>query len=171
MEVLALTSRRSVALLAVICSLFFINATSRTESLYPNELQGFKFYRKYLAPLRPGVSSKETVRKVLGDTSAVKRNGWTIQQFYTVIGGPLSNPTSGPLFELELIPDAFIPFGAVKFPASFTHCHDSVSEVNITFDVYEDRFGLEYWLHPQDHHLVKIVYGCKRRPYPPHTFC
>jgi hypothetical protein len=31
---------------------------------------------------------------------------------------------------------------AVKFPASFAHCHTSESEINISFDVYSDKFGL-----------------------------
>ncbi len=62
---------------------------------------------------------------------------------------------------------------AVKFPPSFTHCHASVSEINISFDVYSDRFGLEYWLHEKDSKLGKkgdlyrIIYGPSRRPYPP----
>jgi hypothetical protein len=165
-----LTPKRRT-LLALLCITIFAKATPRPPNPYPNELQGFRFYAKYLAPLRPGISSKEAVRKDLGDTSAVKRDGWTIRQFYSTAGGPVSKPSLESLYDLELTPDAFIRFGAVKFPALFTHCHVGVSEMNITFDVYEDTSGLEYWLHPQDHHLVKIVYGLKRRPYPPGTFC
>jgi hypothetical protein len=164
-------SRRLVGLLAALCGKLLMGSTSTTETPYPNELQGFKLYRKFLAPLRPGSSVEEAVRQVLGDTTAVKRNGWTIQPFYTTMGDPVSNSTLGPLSHLELVPDALIPFGAVHFPPAFKHCHVMVSEVNVIFDVYGDRFGLEYWLHPQDHHLIRIVYGSKRRPYPPHTFC
>ena len=166
-----ITSTRAITLLALFCGMASIGATRRSKGPYPNELSGFRFYERYLAPLRPGVSSREAVRRVLGDTATVKRNGWTIQTFYTAKAGPVNNPTLGSLYDVELIPDAFIPFGAVKFPASFTHCHVSVSEINITFDVYGDTSGLEYWLHPQDHHLVQIVYGRQRRPYPPHTIC
>ncbi len=147
------------------------------QNRYPNELQGFKFYAKYLAPLRPGVSDLQAVRRVLGDTSAVKRNSWTIIPHYTTKSGPVSNPVLGPLYEIIIRPEGVIPMGAVKFPASFTHCHSSVSESNISFDVYSDRFGLEYWLHEEDSKLGKkgdlfrIVYGPCGRAYPPDTIC
>jgi hypothetical protein len=159
------------AVLALLGITVFASATPTAPNPYPNELQGFRLYAKFLAPLRPGVSSEDAVRQVLGTTSAVKRNGWTIQPFYTAIGGPVSNPTLGPVSDFELTPDAIIPFASVKFPPAFTHCHIGVSEVNLIFDVYEDRFGLAYWLHPEDHRLVTIVYGRKRRPYPPNIVC
>jgi hypothetical protein len=61
--------------------------------------------------------------------------------------GPVYNPTLGSLAEIIVRPDTVIPMGAVKFPPpSFAHCHTSESEINISFDVYGDRFGLEYWL-------------------------
>jgi hypothetical protein len=144
---------------------------------YPHELKGFQFYGKYLAPLRPGFSDRETVRRVLGDTAAVHRNGWTIYTYYESKGGPVSNPRLGPLAEIALSPDGVIRMGAVKFPKSFDHCHASVSEINISFDVYSDTSGLEYWLHEEDSKsgkkgdLYQIVYGPKRRAYPPNTFC
>jgi len=53
----------------------------------------------------------------------------------------------------------------VKFPRAFVHCHASVSEINVSFDVYRDKFGLEYWLHEEDSKsgkkgdLFPIVYG------------
>jgi hypothetical protein len=168
----SLVSRRPVAFLAFLFLAILASAKATSHSPYPNELKGFKFYSKYLASLRPGVSGKEAVRRALGDTAAVKRNGWTIFTTYTIKSGTAYDPTLAPLAEIIVRPDGVIPMGAVKFPASFTHCHASESEINISFDVYGDRFGLEYWLHEEDSKwgkkgdLYQIVYGPSRRPYP-----
>jgi hypothetical protein len=91
--------------------------------------------------------------------------------------GPVYNPTLGALYQITIRPDAIIPMSAVKFSPSFDHCHVSVSEINISFDVYSDRFGLEYWLHEEDSKLGKkgdlycIVYGSHRRRLPLNTIC
>lgn len=159
--------------------LLAISAGTQTtsRSRYPNELQGFTFYAKYLAPLRPGVSSREEVVRVLGDPVQVKPAGWAIIPTYTMKSGPVYNPTLGPLFEIIVRPDGVIPMVAVRFPPAFTHCHNSVSEINIAFDVYSDTSGLEYWLHEEDSQsgkkgdLYRIVYGPRRPPYPPNTVC
>ena len=92
-------------------------------------------------------------------------------------GGSVSNPTMGPLYQIIIRPDSVIPMSAVKFSPSFDHCHASLSEINISFDVYNDRFGLEYWLHEEDSKwgkkgdLYRIVYGSSRPPRPPNTSC
>jgi len=138
---------------------------------YPSELRGFRFYAKYLDPLEPGRSDKEAVRHVLGDTAAVRRDNWTIYISYTTKRGPPYNPTIGPVHEIALRPDGVIPMFAVKFSALFELCHASVSELNISFDVYSDTSGLEYWLHEEDSRwgkkgdLYQIVYGRKRRHF------
>ena len=174
---------RLIALRQRVLSLVFLfvtvsaGAQSTSHSPYPNELKGFRFYAKYLAPLRPGVSGEEAVRRVLGDTPAVQGNGWTIIPSHSMASGPVLNPALGSLAEIIVRTDAVIPMGAVKFPPSFTHCHSSVSEINISFDVYSDRFGLEYWLHEEDStwgkkgDLYRIVYGPSRRRYPSNTIC
>lgn len=92
-------------------------------------------------------------------------------------GGPVYNPTLGPVYQIIVRPDGVIPMGAVKFSSAFTHCRSSESELNISFDVYGDRFGLEYWLHEEDSKwgkkgdLYRIVYAGRRRPDPPNTIC
>jgi len=107
----------------------------------------------------------------------VKRNGWRIIPTYTTKSGPVYNPTLGLLYQIIVKPDSFIPMGAVKFSAAFTHCHNSLSEINIGFHVYRERFGLEYWLQEEDSEWGKngdlywIVYGERRRPDPPNTIC
>src|ERR1700730_16710391 len=63
MRVFAL--RRPVAFLALLFVTILAGAKSTSHSLYPNELKGLKFYAKYLAPFRPGVSREHAVRRVL----------------------------------------------------------------------------------------------------------
>ena len=137
-------SGRSVAFLLLVIIASFAGAGERPHSRYPNELRGFRFYGKYLAPLEPGISSEEAARQVLGDTAAVRRNDWTIHTSYTTKGGLVYNSTLGKLAEIALKPDGIIPMVAVKFSPLFAHCHASVSEINISFDVYRDTSGLEY---------------------------
>jgi hypothetical protein len=159
-------SRASAALCAVLFVTLSVGAGDRPHSRYPNELQGFRFYAKYLAPLRPGMSDRDAVRRVLG-TEPVKRDGWTITPFSTL----------GTLYQITIRPDGVIPMSTVKFSPSFDHCHISVSEINISFDVYSDRFGLEYWLHEEDSEwgkkgdLYLVAYGASRQRLPPNTIC
>jgi hypothetical protein len=74
-------------------------------------------------------------------------------------------------------PDGVINLGAVKFPATFDHCLSGISEFNILLDIYSDTSGLEYWLDHEDSKwgkkgdLFQILYGPRRRPYPPNTVC
>ena len=114
------TLRRPVAFLAFLFVTILVGAKSTSHSPYPNELKAFKFYAKYLAPIRPGVSGKEAVRRVLGDTAAVQRNGWTIITTYAMKGGPVYNPALGPLAEIIVRPDGVIPLGAVRFPPRYS---------------------------------------------------
>jgi hypothetical protein len=173
----AVLKRASAACCAFVFATSFAGAGDRPHTRYPNELQGFRFYSKYLAPLQPGLSGEDAVRRVFGDTAAVKRNGWSMIPTYTMKSGPVYNPTLRPLYQIIVRPDGVIPMGAVKFSEAFTLCHDSLSEINIGFDVYSDRFGLEYWLHEEDSEwgkkgdLYGIIYGERRRPYPPNTIC
>ena len=177
MSVRPFLSKASLALCASLLATAMAGAGDRSHTRYPNELEGFRFYAKYLSPLEPGVSGTEAVRRVLGDTAAVRRHGWTMGTTYTTRGGPIYNPTLGPLAEIIVRPDAVIPMGAVNFSSSFDHCHASVSEINISFDVYGDRFGLEYWLHEEDSQwgkkgdLYRIVYGPRTRRHSRNTIC
>ena len=107
----------------------------------------------------------------------MKRNNWTIIPTYTMKSGPVYNPTLGPVYQIIVRPNGVIQMGAVKFSSAFRHCHSSVSEINISFDVYGDRFGLEYWLHEEDSEwgkkgdLYQIVYAERRRPNSRNTIC
>jgi hypothetical protein len=176
-NVKAFVSRASAAFCAFVVVASFASAGDRPHNRYPNELQGFRFYGEYLAPLEPGFSGEEAVRRVFGETAAVRRNGWTINTTYATKGDSVYDPTLGPLAEIILRPDGVIPMAAVKFSPRFAHCHSSLSEINISFDVYSDTSGLQYWLQEEDSKwgkrgdLFQIVYGPKRKPFPPNTIC
>lgn len=167
---------------ALAFSVFLALATSTAKqptphSRYPNELQGFEIYAKYLAPLRPGISTGEEVARVLGDPVQLKPGGWNVIPNYVIKKGPVNNPALGPLFEIVVKPEGVIPMAAVRFPKVFTRCHSSLSEFNIGFDVYSDTSGLEYWLLEEDSQwgkkgeLFQIIYGQRRPPYPSNTIC
>ena len=149
-SVRTLLPRTSAVFWALVVIAWLAGAGDRPHDRYPNELQAFRFYAEYLAPLEPGLSMAKAVRRLLGDTAAVRRNGWTMNTTYAVKGGPAYNPTLGPLSGIILRPDEVIPMAAMRFPPRFAHCRRSVSEFNISFDVYSDTSGLQYWLNQED---------------------
>jgi hypothetical protein len=137
---------------------------------YPNELPGFKFYGKYLAPLRPHVSTLATVVHVLGSDQGKETSGWKIRPFFvgkstSVDGRTGTNDVTGRLAHVQITPKEPISMLRVKFPAAFTHSVGGVSEINVSCDVYSDSFGLEYWLYANDSatrkkgDLMRIIYG------------
>ena len=89
----------------------------------------------------------------------------------------MSHPVLGPLAEISMRPEGIIPMSKVKFPASFSHCHAFVTEINVEFDVYSDTSGLEYWLYEEDSRwgtkgeLYQVVYAPRRQRFPPNTIC
>jgi hypothetical protein len=164
----------------ILLSALGANLTSpqaKSGDRYPNQLPAFRFYEKYLSPLRPGVSDEGAVRRVLGDTATVKRDGWIITPLFMAKGDPVNNHPLGSLAEIGVRPESVISMRDVKFPKEFVHCHALVSEMNVPFDVYSDRFGLEYWLHEEDSKwgkkgdLFRIVYGPTNRDFTPKAIC
>jgi hypothetical protein len=145
------------------------------RNTYPNELPGLKFYVKYLSPLAPYVSDREEVVRLLGDSAQVIAAGkWQILPFYvgtenTVNGHAWAHNISGRLARLEIKPKQRISMLHVKFPVAFTHSSGSVSEINVSCDVYSDKFGLEYWIFAEDSSvgkkgdLMEIRYGPSKR--------
>lgn len=137
---------------------------------YPNELPGFKFYGKYLTPLRPHVSTLTSVVHVLGSDQGKEISGWKIRPFFvgkstSVDGRAGTNDVTGRLAQVEITPMEPISMLRVKFPAAFTHASGGMSEINVSCDVYSDSFGLQYWLYAQDSaagkkgDLMRIIYG------------
>ena len=137
----------------------------KSHNPYPNELQGFKLYAKYLAPLRPYVSDHASVVRVLGQDGRLELSGWKIWAYFASNRGLVSNPSLRLLAEITIKPKQRVSMLSMKFPAAFTHGLGGISETNISCDVYSDNFGLHYWLLAEDSKwgnkddLVQIVYG------------
>jgi len=139
----------------------------QSSKLYPNELPDFKFYAKYLSPLRPYISDRTAVISVLGPDERIEAGHWRIQSFFVGKGedSKIRPEVVGRLAEFRIRPKQRVSMLGVKFPAAFTHSFGSVSEINVSCDVYSDSFGLEYWIHSEDWRngkkgdLYEIVYG------------
>src|SRR5579863_9006973 len=73
---------------------------------YPNELSRFKFYAKYLDPLRPYVTERTFVAHVLGSSIAVESENWRIVPHFvgagnTSNGHPWASDITGRLASVE----------------------------------------------------------------------
>jgi hypothetical protein len=144
--------------------------TARPQNPYPDELPGFRFYAERLSPLRPYISDYNSVLRVFGSDQGLKLNGWRIAPTFvgkggTINGRPWARDISGRLASIDIIPERRVSMLSVKFPPAFKHSIGGVSEINIGFDVYRDKYGLEYWVHSEDSaygakgDLWRIVYG------------
>ena len=147
---------------------------TQPQNPYPNELPGFKFYAKYLTPLRPYVSEKGSVVRVLGSDQGTELGDWRIRPLFmgkenSVNGHAWARDLTGRLANIELTPRHIVSMQDVKFPAAFTHSLGGVSEINVSCDVYSDIFGLQYWIYAGDSSegkkgdLMQIVYGPSKR--------
>ena len=141
---------------------------------YPNELKGFKFYGRHLAPLRPFVSNRDSVLKVFGPEQEIKIDEWLLRPHYvgqgsTVAGHPWAQDIVGLLASITVKPNRRVTMLGVKFPAVFNHSLGGISEMNASCDVYTDSFGLQYWVVSEDSNVAKrgdllqIVYGPSKR--------
>jgi hypothetical protein len=157
----------TVVLTSVLMAASFPVRATKPSNPYPNELPGFKFYAKYLYPLRPLHSVSAQVVTVLGSDGIVEAGRWWILPSFVVEFG--SQVAVNRLHSVTITPRERVSMREVKFPAAFTHVMGGVSEAHAcSCDVYVDRFGLQYWLYQEDYNtdkkgdLFQIVYG------PPH---
>jgi len=145
-----------------------------SQNPYPNELPGFKFYVKRLAPLRPYDSDRTLVLRVLGSDQGTEWDRWRMRIFWVGEGNTVNEHAwahniTGRLASLNIKPKQPVSMQGVKFPAAFSHLLGGVSEINVSCDVYEDSFGLQYWLYSGDSSvgkngdLLEIVYGPSKR--------
>lgn len=120
-----------------------------TPNPYPNEISGLKFYLRFLAPLRTGVSDKKQVVQVLGSDQGLDLKKWKIGALYSCAEDALTcseGPRNDPLSIIEITPKHRVSLRRFKFPMKFSHSKGVVSEINVVCDVYTDEFGLEYWV-------------------------
>ena len=128
-----------------------IARTPRPRNPYPNELPGFKFYRRHLAPLRPFISDRASIIRVFGSDQGITFDGWRAWALYVGEGGTVSGHAwaqniVGLLASVDVKPKDRVSMVGVKFPTVFQHSVGGVSEINVSRDIYEDSFGLQYWL-------------------------
>jgi hypothetical protein len=163
------SSVRSVAYLLTV-SLVTIGAyakATRSSTAYPNELPHFKFYAKYLDPLRPYTSDYASVVRVLGSDQGIELSHWRIQPLFVGEGrdSTVRAEVVGRLASLNIRPKQRVSILGTRFPSTFSRSMGSVSEINVSCDVYSDRFGLQYWIYSEDWRngkkgdLREIVYG------------
>ncbi|HEY7403838.1 MAG TPA: hypothetical protein VIB39_09965 [Candidatus Angelobacter sp.] len=158
------------AMVAIVSA--FGHAQTKPDTLYPNELEKFKFYDQYLSPLCPYISEKSDVIRAIGSDQGKEFTGWRV--FVSFVGDHKSNTVNGHLWaqnitgrlaSLDLVSRKRVSMRHVTFPAVFAHSYGSISESNLSFDVYSDGSGLEYWIHAQNSRwgkkgdLMRIIYG------------
>jgi hypothetical protein len=121
---------------------------------YPNELQGFRFYDTYLAPLQPYISDLALVVKVLGSDRGIELRCWSI--YPTFLGeGDWAHDIEGRLASVDIAPKQRVSMLGVKFSSAFTRRQFIVAETNLVCDVYSDSFGLQYWVYAESSTGVK----------------
>jgi len=141
---------------------------------YPHELSHFEFYAEYLSPLRPYISELDSVTRVLGSDHGRESPDWRIQPLFvgkqnTVNGRPWAMDITGRLATIAVRPKKRVSMSQVKFPALFTHASGTVSETNVSCDVYSNESGLTYWILAEDSDvgkkgdLMTIEYGPSKR--------
>ena len=159
----------TVVLLSVLMAASFPVRATKPSNPYPNELPGFKFYAKYLYPLRPLHSVSAQVVTVLGSGGIVEAGRWWISPSFVVEFG--SQVAINRLHSVTITPRERVSMREVKFPAAFTRTMGEASEsTGCSCDVYSDRFGLQYWLYADDNDYsggkkgdaFQIVYGPPR---------
>ena len=55
-------------------------------------------------------------------------------------------PRNDPLDTIVITPKHRVSLRHLNFPMAFSHSQGGVSEINVTCDIYTDKFGLQYWV-------------------------
>ena len=169
-----MTSRSLIFLMVVLAAIPISAKTPSSRNPYPNELRQFRFYVKHLAPLRPYISDRTAVVRVFGSSQGAEFGTWSFWPHFvgdgnTIGGHPWAHDITGRLASIVIIPKVRVSMLGVKFPSTFTHGLGSMSEINVSCDVYSDSFGLQYWLYAEDSgtqkkgDLMRIEYGPSKR--------
>ena len=158
-------NRVAVWLVAALC---FLSLPASIPNPYPNEIEHLKFYDLYLGHLRPGRSDANEVRQVFGSDQRLELDGWRVGVLYSCDGDPIAcshGPRNDHVYQIVVSPKRRVSLAGQQFPNVFSHSYGSVSEINVTCDVYKDSSGLEYWIISKDFpsykkgDLLQVVYG------------
>ena len=156
-----------ILILALTATPFAARAT-KPSNPYPNELPGFKFYARYLSPLRPVESMRAQVLMILGSDRVQVGQWWIAPTFLVERTEPENKFSSNRLASIRVTPRERVSMQPVKFPPAITRSHGEVSEGGCSCDVYSDNFGLQYWLDQggygdrNDGDVYQIIYGPAR---------
>ncbi len=157
---------------AFLLALVFVQPSQAQNNPYPNELDGYEFSGKgKLAGLKPGISTKEDVKKIFGkncEKICDYDSDWTVKfSFYentwtkedTNRKGEksvyyLDSRYLGKLRKIEISPKRQQPLANVSFPNTFQKLLRSQITKNrsgksrmINYDVFQDVYGLTYELY------------------------
>jgi len=145
-----------------------VGLNAATTNPYPNEIKGFSFYTLYLAPLRPSQSDAKQVAQVLGPSQFLDLENWRVVALYSCKEDSTTcshGPRDDLLDTIVVTPKHRVSLRSLKFPPAFSHSQGGVSEINVTCDIYTDKFGLQYWVVSGDFpshkkgDLLRIEYG------------
>ncbi len=148
--------------------LLAVDLNAATTNLYPNEIKGFEFYAQYLAPLRPHQSDAKQVIQILGSDQGFELKDWKVFFLFSCSEDVINcshGPRNDPLDTIVITPKHRVSMRHLKFPLAFSHSYGGVSEINVTCDIYTDKFGLQYWIVSHDFQsykkgdLLRIEYG------------
>ena len=157
-----------IFLLAII----FVQNFQAQNNQFPNELKGYEFFGKgKLAGIKPGVSTKDDVKKIFGKNCekicdydadwlvnfSFYENNWTkddTNQKGERLVYYLDSKYLGKLRKIELSPKKQISFGNVSFTNTFqklsrsqiTRIRSGKSRM-VTYEVFQDAYGLIYELY------------------------
>jgi hypothetical protein len=106
-------------------------------------------YARYLAPLLPHQSDAKQVVQVLGSAQGLELKEWKVGVLYSCSEDLITcshGPRNDPLDTIVIVPKHRVSLRHLKFPLAFSHSYGGVSEINVTCDIYSDKFGLQYWV-------------------------
>lgn len=128
---------------------FSLNAQTTPTVPFPNELNGLKFYRRYLSPLLPAHSDYKQSVEVLGPEGRLELKDWEISTLYSCSEDVVTcshGPRNDPLFSITVRPKHRVNLAKVGFSSAFSRRYGTVSEINVLCSIYSDKLGMEYWL-------------------------
>ena len=170
MEIMKVT--KILIIFTFLLSLVFVETSQAQNNPYPNELKNYEFSGKgKFRGLKPGVSTKEDVKKIFGETCENKCDydaDWTVNFDYYE-NNWIKNDTDekgqklvylldskylGNLRKIEILPKKQISFVNVSFPKTFQKLSRSLITDDtrtgkgrmMTYDLYRDSHGLTYEL-------------------------
>jgi hypothetical protein len=152
---------------------------SKRIERYPHELSGFKLYAKgKWKSLRPFVSTRDDVYRVLGEPSPVFApydDDWQVIVHYfesgSTNGRPWGQSFKGTVDNVAFHPRGRVSFGGIIFPRVFKCGDINVSHTPAPLTACSDGTGLSYEIYTGDSDdrsirkgdLRKIVYGASAK--------